>query len=1265
MERKKINRLFCAFVSFLLLCANFCGIVPTYAANNNSVINPESVEPNQDGVVLSKTAKAVDGAVNTWDVTLRVESPKTSTTSDTVIIIDRSRSMEGKKISKAKEAAKTLAKQLLPAGNTANRVAVVSFAGDIKTNVEFSDSYTTVAGVIDGLKADGGTYTQAAIRAAADLLGASTANIKNIVLMSDGEPTYSCKITNPDNYLIDGGPSGFDMSVTKKQTSANVPKSQYDCSTRIEDGTSMWYHYGSKDLGRFGREYDYYNHGNSAIAEAGFYKANNSGLYTVALDADPIGENVLAKIAAPGKAYTATVDNLTTKFDQIAGKINAVIQSAQVSDAMGEGVVIASGSAVGVAGAEDLSWTPDFHYDATSGKYVAEITYRVEATDDILNNLDSDGYAPLNDKATITYNGSNVADFPVPSVKPMTVSIKKQLVGQTCTGCVFDIELTYPGGATKTYSIKDGETKTIAGGLKMGNYSVNEVRTTNNNVALENYLTNYSQKTFAINKNRVNPVQITVTNTYETTTVSAKKAWDDDNDRDGKRNKLGDLYVGVRDGDKFVAYQAVDVTKAEQDFVFAELPKYRNGTEIRYTVAEATNCANECKEYTGDNVNRYTVRKNGNTITNVHTPEKTTLRIKKIWDTQAGQLPASMPTFITVALSNNENDSVRNIELTGTGYGEWSSDAIEVLKYKNGGEPIQYEVKETKIGEGVLGGDKQDTLYVYDGDKLEGKWTASYTNAFDVKNTWTPAKSVYDGKSEFTIKKIDENGDAMKDVVFDVNKSQYTTGKNGEIKIQIPSATNVAEDNLKYDIVEKATWEGYDLITGTETLKVTSTSKWVSADEKTLTNNYVKEYAFVAKNNPGYAWNDGVYIVTNNRSVAESLTIKKVFSGVNAEALKDITFTITGPADFGDNGKMVLKFADDCAASGNEATCVVKAKVPTGKYSVKENNAEIDNFSLETIGDGASKDVKKGDRAVFTINNKYDVDETYYSVTKIWDDNDDQDGKRPDELTVKLKADGKTINTVVLTADDESEDMENAWIHTWNELPVANENGKVISYTVEEVLDSKDYEQTKMISKASATTFTNTHELELINNDDEDEENDGKLTVTKIWDDGDNELNTRPDAIVVNLYANDERIESATIMSDENGEWKCIFDGLYKYAGGEEITYTVREAYVDGYKAQIEGEDLSKGFTITNTSTNPCAFGGCGSAVVVEYKTVAMVAAPETGRLAKNESSEGVDNGSTVSMVVCGSALIIAVGGWMIVSRKNRAKIDKKSISMI
>ena len=73
------------------------------------------------------------------------------------------------------------------------------------------------------------------------------------------------------------------------------------------------------------------------------------------------------------------------------------------------------------------------------------------------------------------------------------------------------------------------------------------------------------------------------------------------------------------------------------------------------------------------------------------------------------------------------------------------------------------------------------------------------------------------------------------------------------------------------------------------------------------------------------------------------------------------------------------------------------------------------------------------------------------------------------------------------------------------------------------------------------------------NNDDDDEENDGKLTVTKIWDDGDNELNTRPDAIVVNLYANDKKIESATIMADESGEWKHVFDGLYKYADGEEI----------------------------------------------------------------------------------------------------------------
>ena len=61
-------------------------------------------------------------------------------------------------------------------------------------------------------------------------------------------------------------------------------------------------------------------------------------------------------------------------------------------------------------------------------------------------------------------------------------------------------------------------------------------------------------------------------------------------------------------------------------------------------------------------------------------------------------------------------------------------------------------------------------------------------------------------------------------------------------------------------------------------------------------------------------------------------------------------------------------------------------------------------------------------------------------VTKVWDDTDDQDGYRPDDVTVNLLADGKIIDTVTLSE-------ENEWSYAWTKLD-KKANGKNIDYTV-------------------------------------------------------------------------------------------------------------------------------------------------------------------------------------------------------------------------
>ncbi|OTP09471.1 hypothetical protein A5844_002249, partial [Enterococcus sp. 10A9_DIV0425] len=77
-----------------------------------------------------------------------------------------------------------------------------------------------------------------------------------------------------------------------------------------------------------------------------------------------------------------------------------------------------------------------------------------------------------------------------------------------------------------------------------------------------------------------------------------------------------------------------------------------------------------------------------------------------------------------------------------------------------------------------------------------------------------------------------------------------------------------------------------------------------------------------------------------------------------------------------------------------------------------------------------------------TFVNSYapETETTEVKGTKTWDDADNQDGKRPDSITVNLLADGEQIATKVVTEND-------GWSYEFQNLP-KYKDGKEIVYTV-------------------------------------------------------------------------------------------------------------------------------------------------------------------------------------------------------------------------
>ena len=148
---------------------------------------------------------------------------------------------------------------------------------------------------------------------------------------------------------------------------------------------------------------------------------------------------------------------------------------------------------------------------------------------------------------------------------------------------------------------------------------------------------------------------------------------------------------------------------------------------------------------------------------------------------------------------------------------------------------------------------------------------------------------------------------------------------------------------------------------------------------------------------------------------------------------------------------------------------------------------------------------------VVTVTNTHIPEITLRNISVVWKDNNDQDGLRPDTVSVKLKGNDKFIDSSEL-----NEDVE--WKHSFTKLPV-RENGNEITYTAEE---NEIPGYTTSIEKTDTVT----------------------VTVDKVWKDAENQDGLRPDAIQIRLISND--IEKDAYL-DAESDWHLDFEGLPKY----------------------------------------------------------------------------------------------------------------------
>ena len=680
-------------------------------------------------------------------------------------------------------------------------------------------------------------------------------------------------------------------------------------------------------------------------------------------------------------------------------------------------------------------------------------------------------------------------------------------------------------------------------------------------------------KTVSTNEAKTEYV-ITNTHVTETTEATVKKVWNDSNDQDGKRPAK--LTVNLMNGNTVVS----TVTLSEEngwEATVSNLPKKENGTVISYSWSEGSMPEGYSLE---GSVTSGTVT----TLTNKYAPEETSVSVRKVW-TDSDNQDGIRPDSITVQLKADGKESGEPVELNEAN--NWTHTWNGLAKKASGTE-IEYSVDEVSVPGG----------YTKTVTANENKTEYTITNTHETEKTEATVKKVWNDSNnqdgtrpvELTVNLM--NGNAVVDTVTlkEANDWSATVG-NLEKK--------AGGKDIEYTWTEGSMPEGYKLtdtrkngtvttLTNTyapEKVSITGTKTWNDAnnqDGKRPTSikislfangNVVKSLDVTAATNWTYSFTDlpkyeagtEIKYTVGEEAVADYETKVEGYNITNTH--KPATLDITGTKTWNDannqDGKRPESITVILLANGTEKTrqAVTADEAGNWTYTFKDlpkyaNGQEITYTVAEeevtdytTTYDGSN------------ITNSYTPGKTSATVTKIWNDAENQDGKRPESITVSLLADGKeTGKTVTLS-------VENNWKQTISDLP-EKADGKAIEYTWTEETLPEGYELTDNSKNGTVTTLTNTYAPETTS-----------ITVTKTWDDADNQDGKRPESIIVNLLANGEIVASQTVKADEAGNWTYTFKDLPKYANGKEITYTVTEEAVEGYETSVDG------FNITNTYT--------------------------------------------------------------------------------
>ena len=945
--------------------------------------------------------------------------------------------------------------------------------------------------------------------------------------------------------------------------------------------------------------------GNINFAELTFDKAGTYNYHIVekkanttekgvTYDANPVNVTVTVSADAEGNLSAAVAyenDDKTFENTYAAEKTSAPIEVTKVlsgrtlkadefefvlkNDEDGSEVQKVKNTADGKVAFAPIEYTKAGTYKYTivetnAGQTIDGVTYdslevkvTVEVTDDGEGNLTANVTYPADKEFNNSYGASKT---------PATLAVKKTLTGRELKADEFEFTLTDQDGNVKetVKNDKDGNVKfSVLEFDKAGTftYKIAEKAGTATGIT---YDSKTITATVTVADNGQGALKATVTyddekafeNTYTpagatSVTLGAKKVLE------GKDLEAGKYSFELKKADGTVVETVTNAADGTVTFSPISYDESQVGTH-KYTISEVAGTETGITydktvqevEVTVEKVSatelKATASKEANDLvfTNTYTPAKTEVPVKKVWKDENNQ-DGKRPSSVTVKLLADGQDTGKTLELNAAN--NWAG-SFTNLDADKGGTPIKYTVVEVTV--------------------------AGYTS-----------EVTGDAASGFTITNI-----YLPETVDVKATKNWDDANNQDGKRPTKITINLLADGQKVD--SKEVQAAAD---GTWTVEFTKLAKYKAGKEikYTVTEEAVAEYESTITD----------FTITNKYAPkAIDYKVTKVWNDANnQDGKRPESVTVQLYKKVGD--------ADPVAVEGKKLALTAKDKTDANTWVASFTNLPQYEAGKEITYSIKEVDVPAGYEASVTgqvVTNTHNPDTVILSGTKVWKDNNNQDGKRTTSVKVQILNGDKVVQEIEVSE-------ATGWKFESKALP-KYENGKEIKYTVKEVA-VKEYTSTVTTDKDGKYTVTNTHAPE-------------KTSVKghKIWKDEENKDGIRPASITVKLLADGQDTGKTAVASEATG-WTYEFTDLDRYKDGQAIEYSVVEVPVEGYSSKVEG------FNITNTHTPEKPTPGKPN---------------EPGKPGPKPQLPNTGEKASSAAVVAGLALMAVTGGLYFVSRKNK-----------